>query len=97
MPIGRHIDWTAACIAWLDAHGLNTIEATGKAESDWTAFVRWVASQTVFLSCDSWYLGANVPGKSRVFMPLLSGFRYYAERCATAARRASRRFRTWEA
>jgi cation diffusion facilitator CzcD-associated flavoprotein CzcO len=86
LSIEHHIDWIADCIAWLDAHGLKTIEATEKAESDWMAFVHWVATQTVFLSCDSWYLGANIPGKPRVFMPLASGFPMYAERCARAAR-----------
>jgi hypothetical protein len=50
------------------------------------AFVHWVATQTVFLNCESWYLGANVPGKPRVFMPLASGFPIYAERCAAVAR-----------
>ena len=66
LSIEHHIDWIADCIAWLDAHGVNTIETTEKAESDWMAFVRLVATQTVFLSCNSWYLGANVPGKPRV-------------------------------
>ena len=41
-----------------------------------------MAQQTVFLSCDSWYLGANIPGKPRVFSPLTGGFPAYAERCA---------------
>src|SRR4029078_9604953 len=86
LSIEHHIDWIADCIAWLDAPGLTTIEATETAESHWIAFVRWVATQTVFLSCDSWYLGANVPGKPRVFMPLVSGFPCDAERCAAAAR-----------
>jgi len=86
LSIEHHIDWIADCIAWLDAHGHKTIEATEKAEAEWMAFVHWVAKQTVFLSCDSWYLGANIPGKPRVFMPLASGFPMYAERCAAAAR-----------
>ncbi len=86
LSIEHHIDWIADCIAWLDAHGRSTIEATEKAESDWMAFVHWVATQTVFLNCESWYLGANVPGKPRVFMPLATGFPVYAERCAAVAR-----------
>lgn len=86
LSIEHHIDWIADCIAWLDGHGVKTIEPTEKAESDWMALVHWVATQTVFLSCDSWYLGANIPGKPRIFMPLVSGFPWYAERCAAAAR-----------
>ena len=86
LSIEHHIDWIADCLVWLDAHGRETIEATEKAEADWTAFVQWAASQTVFLNCESWYLGANVPGKPRVFMPLATGFPLYAERCAAVPR-----------
>jgi len=44
-----------------------------------------MAEQTVFLSCNSWYMGANVPGKPRLFMPLTGGFPAYVERCAQVA------------
>jgi cyclohexanone monooxygenase len=86
VAIEHHIDWIADCILWLDANGRETIEAKEKAESDWMAYVHAVATKTVFLSCDSWYLGANIPGKPRVFMPLTSGFPAYVERCAAVAR-----------
>lgn len=87
VSIEHHIDWIGECIAWLDANGHSAIEATEKAESDWMAFVYGVAAKTVFLDCNSWYLGANIPGKPRVFMPLTSGFPSYAERCAAVARK----------
>ena len=45
-----------------------------------------IAQQTIFLSCNSWYLGANIPGKPRLFMPMAGGFPMYAERCAAVAR-----------
>jgi cyclohexanone monooxygenase len=86
LSIEHHVDWIADCVSWLDANGHATIEASEQAESDWMAFVHAVATRTVFLSCNSWYLGANIPGKPRLFMPLASGFPAYAERCATVAR-----------
>ena len=87
LSIEHHVDWIAECIAWLDSQGHATIEATDEAESAWVAHVNAVAAQTVFLSCNSWYLGANIPGKPRVFMPLAGGFPAYAERCKAVADR----------
>jgi len=84
VSIEHHVDWIAECIAHLDANGLSTIDASEAAEADWVAHVNKVAAGTVFLSCNSWYLGANIPGKPRMFMPLL-GFPAYAERCAQVA------------
>jgi cyclohexanone monooxygenase len=49
------------------------------------AYVLDRAQRTIFLSCNSWYLGANIPGKPRVFMPLVGGFPDYAERLAKVA------------
>ncbi|HUN68995.1 MAG TPA: NAD(P)/FAD-dependent oxidoreductase [Burkholderiales bacterium] len=85
VSIEHHVDWIADCIAFLDARGHATIEATALAESDWIAHVNAVARRTVYLTCNSWYLGANIPGKPRMFMPLV-GFPPYAERCAEVAR-----------
>jgi cyclohexanone monooxygenase len=59
---------------------LRFIEATREAEDDWVAHVNEVADGTLLTSCNSWYLGANVPGKPRVFMPYL-GFPEYAAKC----------------
>jgi cation diffusion facilitator CzcD-associated flavoprotein CzcO len=85
--IEHHVDWVADCIAWLDAHGRTTIEAREEAESRWVAHVHAAAQRTVYLGCNSWYLGANVPGKPRVFSPLVGGFPTYAERCAAVSQR----------
>lgn len=85
VSIEHHVDWIADCIAWLAAQGHATIEATEEEESRWVGYVNAVAQQTVFLGCNSWYLGANIPGKPRMFMPLAAGFPAYAERCAAAA------------
>jgi cyclohexanone monooxygenase len=84
--IEQHVDWIADCIAWLDARGHREIEASAEAEARWVQWVNHVAQQTVYLNCNSWYLGANIPGKPRIFMPLAGGFPAYADRCAAVAR-----------
>jgi cyclohexanone monooxygenase len=86
VAIEHHVDWIAQCIEWLDARGHRTIEASAEAESHWVAMVNQIAEQTVYPHCNSWYLGANIPGKPRVFMPLAGGFPAYADRCAAVAR-----------
>ncbi len=85
VSIEHHVEWIADCIAWMRAQGHRTIEPGLGAESAWVAHVNAVAAQTVFLSCNSWYLGANIPGKPRMFMALAGGFPAYAERCAAVA------------
>jgi cyclohexanone monooxygenase len=85
VAIEHHVDWVADCIAWLDAHGRATIEPTPAAEAAWGAHVDACARGTVFLGCNSWYLGANIPGKPRMFMPLASSFPGYVKRCAEVA------------
>jgi cyclohexanone monooxygenase len=85
VSIEHHIDWIADCIAHLDAHGLSTIEATPEAEADYVAHVNAVAARTIYLNCNSWYLGANIPGKPRMFMPLF-GLPAYVEKCAEVVR-----------
>jgi len=82
--IEQHVEWIADCIAHLGAHGLSRIEATPEAQRDWVAHVNEVADSTLYPRCNSWYLGANVPGKPRVFMPYL-GFPQYVEKCNQVA------------
>jgi cyclohexanone monooxygenase len=82
--IEQHVEWIADCITYLREHGHRTIEATLPAEDEWVDHVNMIANVTLYPSCNSWYLGANVPGKTRVFMPLL-GFPPYVERCNQVA------------
>jgi cation diffusion facilitator CzcD-associated flavoprotein CzcO len=86
VAIEHHVDWIAECLQWLAARGHAAIEASEEAESQWVALMNAIAQQTIFLSCNSWYLGANIPGKPRLFMPMAGGFPMYAERCAAVAR-----------
>ena len=80
----QHVDWITDCVEYLAANDLNTIEAKPDYEQQWVAHVNSVADRTIFPSCNSWYVGANVPGKPRVFMPL-PGFPAYVKRCEEVA------------
>jgi cyclohexanone monooxygenase len=84
VSIEQHVNWITDCIAYLRENGHRRIEATLEAQDAWVDFVNMVADFTLFPSCNSWYLGANVPGKPRVFMPLL-GFPTYAAKCDDVA------------
>jgi cation diffusion facilitator CzcD-associated flavoprotein CzcO len=85
--IEQHVDWIGDCIAHMREHRLTRIEATGEAEEAWVDHVREVASYTLYPQANSWYLGANIPGKKRVFMPYVGGFLPYTIRCNEVASR----------
>ena len=82
--IEQHVDWITGIIGHALGRGAGRIEATAEAEDAWVAHVNQVAAATLFPSCNSWYVGANVPGKPRVFMPYL-GVPAYAAKCAQVA------------
>jgi cyclohexanone monooxygenase len=84
MSIEQHVEWISDCISHIVSSGKTTIETTETEQTQWVAFVNAVADMTLYPSCNSWYLGANVPGKPRVFMPLL-GFPTYADKCTEVA------------
>jgi cyclohexanone monooxygenase len=81
VSIEQHVDWIASCIARLRKRQLDTIEATENAEEEWAAQVNKVAQKTLFPQANSWYVGANVPGKPRVFMPYIGGVDLYRRIC----------------
>jgi cation diffusion facilitator CzcD-associated flavoprotein CzcO len=84
VSIEQHVNWIADCMDHLRRHGYQRIEATSDAQTAWVEYVNVVADFTLFPTCNSWYLGANVPGKTRVFMPYL-GFPPYAQKCDEVA------------
>lgn len=84
VAIEHHINWITDCLVWLRTNGHTTIEADAASETAWVAHVNAVAQRTVYLTCNSWYLGANIPGKPRIFMPLVN-FPPYADKCAEVA------------
>ena len=85
VAIEHHVDWIAECIAYLRDRGLASIDATLEAEDAWVDHVNQVADLTLFPQANSWYMGANVPGKPRVFMPYIGGFPRYDEVCRGVA------------
>jgi len=78
--IEQHVDWISDCFDYMEEHGHKTIEASTSAEQAWVGHVNEIADETLYPTCNSWYLGANVPGKPRVFMPHI-GFPPYVEKC----------------
>ena len=82
--IEQHVNWIADCMERLRADGVGTIEATPEAEENWVAHVNAVANLTLYPTCNSWYLGKNIPGKPQVFMPLV-GFPAYVDKCDAVA------------
>jgi len=84
--IEQHVDWIAECMAHLKQHGRTTIEAKKSAEESWVTHVNDVAGRTLMPNNNSWYVGANIPGKPRVFMPYLGGAAVYKDTIEKIAR-----------
>jgi cation diffusion facilitator CzcD-associated flavoprotein CzcO len=80
-----HVNWIADCIGYLDAHGYVGIEAGAEAVEEWVAECARRAESTLFTKANSWYMGANVPDKPRVFMLFVGGFAVYNDICAEVA------------
>jgi len=85
VSIEQHVDWIADCIDFLRQHDVVTIEPTQQAEDAWVEHVNKVASATLYPMANSWYIGANIPGKRRVFMPYVGGVGAYREKCDKVA------------
>lgn len=83
--IEQHVDWISDCIHDMGERQMSVIDATPEAEAEWVAHVNEVAAGTLYLQANSWYLGANVPGKPRVFMPYVGGVGTYREKCDEVA------------
>jgi cation diffusion facilitator CzcD-associated flavoprotein CzcO/acetyl esterase/lipase len=81
VSIEQHVDWVADCLEYLRQNGYETIEATPAAEAGWDRHVADCAAITLFPSANSWYMGANVPGKPRVFLPYVGGVGAYRSIC----------------
>jgi cyclohexanone monooxygenase len=81
--IEHHVDWITGCIGDMRRQGRARIEADPGAQEAWVAHVRAVADKTLFPRAASWYMGANIPGKPRVFMPYIGAG--YRKKCADVA------------
>ena len=85
VSIEQHVDWITDCISHLRARGVHRIEACAEAEAAWVAHVNELGHATLYPRASSWYMGANVPGKPRVFMPYIGGVGAYRQRCDEVA------------
>ncbi|HEX2216618.1 MAG TPA: NAD(P)/FAD-dependent oxidoreductase [Xanthobacteraceae bacterium] len=83
--IEQHVEWIADCVGHMRSRGLQRIEAEPEAETAWVAHVAETAERSLRPSCNSWYIGANVPGKPRVFMPYFGGMPAYRRKCEEVA------------
>jgi cyclohexanone monooxygenase len=97
VSIEQHVGWVADCIAYMEARGIATIEADEQAEADWVAEVNALADRTLFTRAASWYMGANIPGKPRVFLPYIGGLHNYTRVCEQIVADGYRGFRLTEA
>jgi cation diffusion facilitator CzcD-associated flavoprotein CzcO/acetyl esterase/lipase len=81
VSIEQHVDWVADCLSAMRDGGLETIEPTPLAEAAWNEHVQDWGAITLHPTADSWYMGANVPGKPRVFLPYIGGVDDYRRVC----------------
>jgi len=77
--------WISDCIAYMRDNGLVTMEADKAAEDNWVDHVNEVAHTTLYPQANSWYMGANIPGKPRIFMPYIGGVGVYRQKCDEVA------------
>jgi cation diffusion facilitator CzcD-associated flavoprotein CzcO len=85
ISIEQHVEWISDCLAYLREHDLETIEPELDAQDEWVAHVDEAGHATLYPTANSWYMGSNVPGKPRVFMPYIGGVGPYREKCNEVA------------
>jgi cyclohexanone monooxygenase len=81
VSIEQHVDWITDCLVHLRKLGLDRIEAAPDAEDRWMNHVAEIAAETLYPKANSWYVGANIPGKPRVLMPYVAGCGQYRREC----------------
>ena len=89
----QHVRWMGGCIEFMRAEGHDLIEADASAEETWMDHVAEAAGVTLYTRAQSWYLGANIEGKPRRFMPYVNGTKYYREICDDVAANGYKGFR----
>jgi cyclohexanone monooxygenase len=85
VSIEQHVDWISDCLDYMRERDLDTMEASREAEDRWVAHVNEVAHTTLYPQANSWYMGANIPGKPRIFMPYIGGVGPYRQICDEVA------------
>ncbi|MBJ7451131.1 MAG: NAD(P)-binding domain-containing protein, partial [Blastococcus sp.] len=81
VSIEQHVDWVTDCLVDMRAKGMTRIEPTPLAEDGWNQHVADCAAISLHPTANSWYMGANVPGKPRVFYPYIGGVDNYRAVC----------------
>jgi cation diffusion facilitator CzcD-associated flavoprotein CzcO len=79
--IEQHVDWLADCLGHMRDVGAASIEPTRQDEDAWVEHVNDVSTVSLRSTCSSWYVGTNIPGRPRVFMPYIGGFPVYVQKC----------------
>ena len=94
VSIEQHVEWVVDYLDHMRSTGTRFAEATAEAQDQWVEHVTTIAEPSLYMRADSWYLGANVPGKPRIFMPYLGGVGNYRNLCAQIAADGYRGFTT---
>jgi cyclohexanone monooxygenase len=92
VSIEQHVDWITDAIAYMRNRGLATMEADKDAEDRWVDHVNEVANTTLYPQANSWYMGANIPGKPQIFMPYIGGVGVYRQICNEVAAKGYKGF-----
>jgi cyclohexanone monooxygenase len=85
VSIEQHVDWIADCIGYMRDRGFEAMEANQQAEDGWVVHVNETANGTLYPQANSWYMGANIPGKPQIFMPYIGGVGVYRQICNDVA------------
>ena len=96
MPVAieQHVEWITDCIGYLKQRKYSQIECTEASVTQWVDHANQAANATLLPTVKhSWYLGANMPGKPRVFMPYAGGMAHYKKICDEVAENGYRGFR----
>jgi len=92
VSIEQHVDWIADCIGYMRDRDFDAMEAKKDAEDSWVAHVNDTAYTTLFPQANSWYMGANIPGKPQIFMPYIGGVGIYRQICNNVAAKGYKGF-----
>ena len=85
VSIEQHVEWVSDAIVYLREHGLQRMDPAPEAENKWVETVNEAADMSLMPQANSWYMGANIPGKARIFMPFIGGVDVYREECDNVA------------
>jgi len=83
--VEQHAEYINEMLQAMRRASLTEVQPLADAEDEWVGVVNMRSQATLYPQCNSWYLGANVPGKPRVFMPYIAGMPAYRRKCEAVA------------